>query len=425
MGPNILGGVARGIAAGNALANFNRERDVRETYRQHGAGILAGNQNALNALAAVDPMGAFNVQAQRQSLALRQRQEDRLSADFKMRVAEHKANLTAAEAKAQAAAIERGVRAASAAQTPEEWDRLAVQFGQDELVGQFANKDALLRQYMTVAEILAADEGPKPDYVQIDGQLVDRNAPGGPAVVPVDGLSPKGPEWRAATPKEAARYGATAGQFNIKTGEFKRTPADKGMRLESDGKGGFVLVQGEGAAAGDSPSVGDVYDPGEVVGTVGLIDEILNDPALPRVTGPIQGGGGNDVDDFGIGRRTYYGDDGLAVVQKINQLQSRAWLAARAMLKGGGPITDYESRKAEAAVARLSRAQGDAEFKAALKDLRDAITEGMAKLESANGGGSGQVASPAVGGQGSGDQYQFENDRQRYLFEKYSAPTGG
>ena len=69
-------------------------------------------------------------------------------------------------------------------------------------------------------------------------------------------------------------------------------------------------------------------------------------------------------------------------------MQGNAWLGARALLKGGGVITDYESRKAEGAMARLSRAQGDAEFKAALKDLQDALRDGMAKLSGAGGSGS-------------------------------------
>lgn len=121
---------------------------------------------------------------------------------------------------------------------------------------------------------------------------------------------------------------------------------------------------------------------------ISLIDEIAKDPALPGVTGAYEGGGGNNVDEFGFGRRAYYGDKGLAVIQKIAQLQGNAWLGARALLKGGGAITDYESRKAESAMARLSRAQGDAEFKAALKDLKDAIRDGMAKLNGAGGSGS-------------------------------------
>jgi len=116
---------------------------------------------------------------------------------------------------------------------------------------------------------------------------------------------------------------------------------------------------------------------------VSLIDDIAKDPALSGVTGPLEGGGGNAVDEFGTAKRMYYGGEGLAVIQKIAQLQNTAWLAARDMLKGGGGITDYESKKAEGAMARLSRAQGDAEFKAALTELRDAITEGAAKLKAA------------------------------------------
>lgn len=124
---------------------------------------------------------------------------------------------------------------------------------------------------------------------------------------------------------------------------------------------------------------------------VNMIDEIAKSPALPKVLGPIEGGGGNDVDALGLGARAWYGGDGLGVIQKIAQLQNTAWLAARDMLKGGGAITDYESKKAEGAMARLSRAQGEDEFKAALKELRDAITEGAAKLKAAG------VAVPASG----------------------------
>lgn len=158
------------------------------------------------------------------------------------------------------------------------------------------------------------------------------------------------------------------------------------------------------------------YDPGEVQGTLDLIDEILKDKSLSRVTGPLQGGGGNDVEKFAAIKRAYYGAEGLSVIQKINQLQSRSWLAARAMLKGGGPITDYESRKAEAAVARLSRAQGDAEFVAALKDLQSAIKDGLAKLQGAPTTESGSSSQ-------AGTQYRFETDAQRQLFEKYRVPS--
>ena len=129
---------------------------------------------------------------------------------------------------------------------------------------------------------------------------------------------------------------------------------------------------------------------------ISSIDAIYNDPALPKITGTIEGGGGNDVDQFGITRRLYYGEDGLALIQRVKQLQDTVFMSAREMLKGGGAITDYEGKKAEAAMARMSRAQGEKEFKEALKDLRDAITAGQAKLQAATGGASTPNALPAA-----------------------------
>jgi len=129
---------------------------------------------------------------------------------------------------------------------------------------------------------------------------------------------------------------------------------------------------------------------------ISSIDAIYNDPALPKITGTIEGGGGNDVDQFGIARRLYYGEDGLALIQRVKQLQDTVFMSAREMLKGGGQITDFEGRKAEAAMARMSRAQGEKEFKEALKDLRDAITAGQAKLQAATGGASTPNALPTA-----------------------------
>ncbi len=144
-----------------------------------------------------------------------------------------------------------------------------------------------------------------------------------------------------------------------------------------------------------------------------MIDEIAKDPSLPRVTGSIEGGGGNDVREFNMAQRAYYGDKGLAVIQKIYQLQNTAWLAARDLLKGGGQITDYESRKAEGAMSRLERAQGTTEYKAALQDLRDAITDGVAKLKAA-----GQITNPAGNSGSQGGEGQaapsFEDALSKY-----------
>lgn len=415
---------------------MKRQRGYNKMMAEHGAGIAAGDQNALAAYAQYDPMAVYGMRRQ-------QRADDRAEETFRMKVAEYKRGLSAAEAAAQAEQIKTAVKVASGAQNDAEWDALVTQYGATDLVGQFGNREALLRGYMTVAELLEADAPPKPGFDIPDGyQLADPQRPhlgvrpilgyekeretskdvGGRLRYKDDGsfvfpdAEPDKEGFRVATPDEAAQYGAKAGQIDTKTGRFYPINPPKGMSIIADGKGGFTFTEGPGVPGqGNSPTVGDVYDPGEVQGTLDLIDEILNDKSLSRVTGPLQGGGGNDVENFGAIKRAYYGAEGLSVIQKINQLQSRSWLAARAMLKGGGPITDYESRKAEAAVARLSRAQGDAEFVAALKDLQSAIKDGLAKLQGAPTTESGSSSQ-------AGTQYQFETDAQRQLFEKYRVP---
>jgi hypothetical protein len=52
--------------------------------------------------------------------------------------------------------------------------------------------------------------------------------------------------FRAATPEEAAEYGAVAGQINEQTKRFYPISLPTGMTVESDGQGGIKVVQGAG-----------------------------------------------------------------------------------------------------------------------------------------------------------------------------------
>ena len=71
---------------------------------------------------------------------------------------------------------------------------------------------------------------------------------------------------------------------------------------------------------------------------------------------------------------------------KLNQLSGQAFLSARQALKGGGAITDFESKKAEEAYLRMNTYQDDEEFKTALKDFKDAVQLGYQKLQATSGG---------------------------------------
>lgn len=77
---------------------------------------------------------------------------------------------------------------------------------------------------------------------------------------------------------------------------------------------------------------------------------------------------------------------------------AQAFMQARDMLKGGGPITDYEGRRAEDAMSRMQAALDTGDQQAYLKaiaDFEDAVATGYAKLvETAQGG----YSSGSVGG---------------------------
>lgn len=104
--------------------------------------------------------------------------------------------------------------------------------------------------------------------------------------------------------------------------------------------------------------------------TVKEIDQLISNPGLNAVVGPL--------DQY---RPSWsMGDQGRDALARFNQLKGRAFLQAFATLKGGGQITEVEGQKAQDAMARMDRAQGEEDFKIALQDFRDAVDAGMRKL---------------------------------------------
>jgi hypothetical protein len=91
----------------------------------------------------------------------------------------------------------------------------------------------------------AMTPAPGPEIREVGGKLVSIGPNG---TVSELYAPPTEPEFRRATPEEAAAYGATAGQFGP-DGRFYPVDVPQGMTIESDGQGGFRVVQGAGAAA--------------------------------------------------------------------------------------------------------------------------------------------------------------------------------
>jgi len=156
-----------------------------------------------------------------------------------------------------------------------------------------------------------------------------------------------------------------------------------GLVPQSEGGDGkyeeFMLTAGAGLRAGaaaeakigatnaaNAPAANAIYSAIEF-----QVNDLLNDPYLPAMLGPVQS------------RLPNMSADAARVQSKMDQISGGAFLQARQMLKGGGQITDYESGRAEKAFVRMSAAQNEGDFRQAMQDFLDAVKLGLPKLEGA------------------------------------------
>jgi flagellar protein FlgJ len=126
----------------------------------------------------------------------------------------------------------------------------------------------------------------------------------------------------------------------------------------------------EGKAAGEAVSSlpADLMQADQ---TIKNIDQLLTSKGLDSIVG--------SVDQF---RPSWtMGADGRDALTRLKQLQGGAFLQAYGLLKGGGQITEVEGGKAQDAMARMDRSLDEPHFRAALKDFRDAVEQGVAKMK--------------------------------------------
>lgn len=156
---DVVGAMRQGNAAAMETNALRQQNQLANVYQTQGAGLLAGDQGALNALAGVDPAAAFNMRGAQQDYAMNARKMEILNAEEKRAIAQAAAQMDAAQKEAAIAEIEGAVKMGLAIQSPEQWDAMMAQ-NAPELVGQFANRQALAQKYMTMAEALKASQGP-------------------------------------------------------------------------------------------------------------------------------------------------------------------------------------------------------------------------------------------------------------------------
>lgn len=108
------------------------------------------------------------------------------------------------------------------------------------------------------------------------------------------------------------------------------------------------------------------------------IDAALGDPALSRVTGPIQGRLPNITSGAARAQAT------------VNKILGGTFVTAYQQLKGGGQITEYEGKNAAASYNRLTtQTMSDEDYRAELQNFRSEVLRLMDLARRRAGGGTG------------------------------------
>lgn len=202
--PDILNALMGGTQAAAVETDFRRQQDIQNLYRQQGAGIAAGDPNAINALAGFDPMAALGVQdarlgmdatrlnmdATRQGMAFDAERMEMARKQARQEAQAFAAQMDAAQAAQTAEQLRSTVQGLAMAQTPEQWAGLLAQAGVDPAEAPWEERDIFLAQNLGAAEVLdlrAAQQPATPDlsdrYRVVGDSLVDLGAEGGPSPV--------------------------------------------------------------------------------------------------------------------------------------------------------------------------------------------------------------------------------------------------
>lgn len=325
MGPNILGAVTRATATGNALRDMQREKQKTDLFAQHGAGIMAGDQSAMNAYAAFDPQAAMAARGENRRLDLLNAQEQRA-------IQAHAAKMSAAERKERSDRIGQGLLQAASLYAKGDLQGLNMM-----LAGVGEAPLESLDQFNAVA-------------MKYKGVM--------------DAL--KGYNDLTAAPKPADEYGRYA-QEEMAAGREPLSRIDYAQAKKGKGTIVFDSVTGKPLVSigGSGVDPTDPTSPSSPAAMIASIDGILSDPALNTSTGLLswtQAIPGTDAKRFGA---------------RAKQLEGQAFLQAFESLKGGGHITEIEGRKATEAIGRLDTSQRAEDYRAALQELRDTLELGL------------------------------------------------
>jgi hypothetical protein len=369
-----VGSMARGAQAASGINQVKRQNALSNLYQEQGQGLLSGDQNALNALAGLDPTQALGFQTQHQANARAEKKAE-------MEAVKMASELSAAEAAQAKAELMGGLKMAAglyASGDQAGFDTLMGQYGLDVPFDQFptyALQFAPVMDALGIAE--ARNGGGVPDFRQVTGD--EAGAMGlDPSKVYNVGKDGKVTSIGGAGVNVSVNTGSEVG--TIPPGYELRTDPENGARSLHPIPGGKPALEAEQEARSQSVEVQQARE------ALALIEAIKTDPALPSVTGNVQGRlpagiplvtGGQGGADLGV---------------KIEQLQGKSFLQAFETLKGGGQITEREGIAAQNAIARLKTSQSRDAYIAALDELEAIVQKGLDRALSGSSSSGNSVS---------------------------------
>lgn len=232
MNPNIVlsgqtvdpvGSMARGAQAAAGVNQVRRQNELANLYQEQGAGLLSGDQNALNALAGLDPVSALGMQAQHQANA---RADQKAQMDA-VKMAQELSAAEAAQAKEQ---LMGGLKMAAGLYANGD------QAGFDALMGQYG-LEVPFDQFPTYALQFA-------DVIDALGVAEARNAPPKPA-----------DEYGRYVQEEEAAGRVPLSRINFAKAKQKSTS----LSVDSDGNITFTEGQQDSKPLTDAQSKSVIY----------------------------------------------------------------------------------------------------------------------------------------------------------------------
>ncbi len=184
------------------------------------------------------------------------------------------------------------------------------------------------------------------------------------------GIKPGSPEWNSTISGVLMKKSthAPAANTTVYTGTMVPVegPDGKPAYAMPAKDGTYTIAPGvrpPGAAAAQEKAIADAASARDYIN---LIDMALEHPGRETATGR-----------SGVLNPSNYipGTDARDFMAIHRQLEGKAFLDAFNSLKGGGPITDIEGKKATEASVRLDTAQSDEAYEAALKEARSLLDE--------------------------------------------------